>query len=91
MVDEEPLSNLSSRVDVDAGQRVSDLGDDPREQKRAEPVELMRQAVAHDRGDPGKQKITLSMLFADGSFAKAARALRISTPPARKRRKSTGA
>ena len=35
---------------------MSDLGDDPRQQRRAEPVELMRQAVAHDRGDAGKAK-----------------------------------
>jgi hypothetical protein len=41
-------------VDVDAGQRMRDLGDDPRQQRRAEPVKLMREAVAHDRGDARK-------------------------------------
>src|ERR1700722_16064732 len=54
MVDEEPLSDLGAGVDVDTRQRVGDLGADPRQQRRAEPVELMRQAMAHDRGDAGK-------------------------------------
>jgi len=54
VVDEEPFIDLSAGMDVDTGQRVSDLGDDPRQQRRAEPVEFMRQAMAHDRGDAGK-------------------------------------
>jgi hypothetical protein len=63
VVDEEPLFDLSAGVDVDTGQRVSDLGDDPRPQRRAEPVELMRQAVAHDRGQPRKAKDDLVDAF----------------------------
>jgi hypothetical protein len=59
VVDEKTLSNLSPGVDVDTGQRVGDLCDNPREQRRAEPVELVRQAVAHDRGDPGKAEDNL--------------------------------
>src|ERR1700738_4729679 len=46
-------------VDPPPGQRVGDPADDPRQQRRAEPVELMRQAVAHDRGDAGKAKDNL--------------------------------
>jgi hypothetical protein len=56
MVNEEPLFDLGAGVDVDTRQGMGDLGDDPRQQRRAEPVELMRQAVAHDRGDAGKSR-----------------------------------
>jgi hypothetical protein len=73
MVGEETLSDLSARVGADARRCVSDLSDDARQRTRAEPMELMRQAVTHVRGHAGKQKTTTSMLFADETFASAAR------------------
>jgi hypothetical protein len=72
VIDKEALADLRAGMDVDPGPGVGDLGDDPREKRRVE-IELVRQTVAHDRRDPGKQKITSSMLFAEGSLAKAAR------------------
>ena len=38
-------------VDVDAGRAVRELGDDARDERHAEPVELVRDAVVGDGGD----------------------------------------
>ena len=56
VIDEESLADLSARVDVDAGLGMGDLGDDPRQKRRPEPVEFMRQTVAHHRRDARKAK-----------------------------------
>jgi len=56
-------SLISAPVDVYTREGVSDLGDDPRQQVRAKPVEFMRQTVAHDCGDARKAEYNLVDAF----------------------------
>ena len=54
MIDEETLANVGAGMDVDFGLRMGDFSDDASQEWRVEAIELMRQAMAHDRCDPGK-------------------------------------
>ncbi len=53
MVDEEARPDRRARMDVDAGARIGDLGDDARHQRRAQLEQLMRQPVVHHRHRAG--------------------------------------
>ena len=56
VVDEEARADLGAGVDVDAGAAVRELGDDAREQRHAELVELVREAVVDHGGEAGKRE-----------------------------------
>ena len=53
MVDEEAAADARAGMDVDAGRAVGELGDDPRDERHAEGVELVREALVGDGGDAG--------------------------------------
>ncbi len=53
MVDEEAAADLRTRVDVDAGGRVGDFRADPRQQRQAGAIQMVRQAVVDHRQDAG--------------------------------------
>ena len=53
VIDEEAAADLGAGVNVDAGGRVGQLGDDPRHQRRAQTVQHVRQAMMRDRRDAG--------------------------------------
>jgi hypothetical protein len=53
VVDEEALADGGAGVNVDAGARMGDLGDDARHQRAARQIKLMRQPVMDHRGDEG--------------------------------------
>jgi hypothetical protein len=53
VVDEEAGADLRAGVDVDAGGRVGQLGDDAGDQRHAQAVELVGQAVVDHRVDAG--------------------------------------
>ena len=46
VVDEEAFADLRARMDVDAGRGMRDFRDDPREHRRAETIEHVRQTMA---------------------------------------------
>ena len=51
VVDEEAFADLGARMNVDPCRRMRDLGDHPRQQRRAELVKNMRQPLVNDRRD----------------------------------------
>ena len=68
VVDEEAGADLRARVDVDASQRMADVGHDARQKRRAQALQAMRDAVVqnrdgarvaqHDLGHRGCRRIT---------------------------------
>ena len=53
MIDEELLINGRARMDVDAGGGMGHLGNDARDDRHAEPVQLVRDAVVR-HGEAGE-------------------------------------
>src|ERR1019366_3830622 len=53
VVDEEPSADLRSRVDVNPGRCVGELGNDARDERYAEDVKLVRNSMVGDGGHPG--------------------------------------
>jgi hypothetical protein len=52
-VDEEPRADLRSRVDVNPGRCVGQLGDDARDERYAEDVKFVRNSMVSDGGHSG--------------------------------------
>jgi hypothetical protein len=52
VVDEEGATDLGAGMDVDAGPRMRDVGDQTGQQRRAQPVQRMRQPVVDDGRHP---------------------------------------
>ena len=63
MIDEKAFADLGARMYIDAGLRMSDFGDDPRQHRDAQPIKLMRETMTNNRRDARIAKHDLIMAF----------------------------